>query len=305
MDWVPQAREELFQAGREDRGWGYRRGGKPGIEPTVLANLGLLATEGPSPQDRTINTVKGAAVWLAQQQQKNGALGLAPGQPQPNWPTPYAILLWATQQGFDANIQQAAAWLLQERGTTFEKTGDSVAGHDTTITGWPWVSNTHSWIEPTSVALLGLRCVRQTEHARYTEGLTLIRDRAIATGGWNYGNSSVLGNTLRPHPAPTGLALLALAGTQTDPALIQRATDYLIQSLPQTRAPMSLAWGLLGLSAWNHRPPEADRWLNESFRASADRGDPPYFSALLLLASSPKSLALLAAASDTPAGGEK
>ena len=55
-------------------------------------------------------------------------------------------------------------------------------GHDPTLTGWPWVGGTHSWVEPTSLAVLALRREGLGKHPRVEEGLKVIRDRAIVSG---------------------------------------------------------------------------------------------------------------------------
>src|SRR5262249_12865366 len=157
-------------------------------------------------------------------------------------------------------------------------------GHDTTIVGWPWVSGTHSWVEPTAAAILALRKEGHGAHPRVRDGLRLLRDRAIVTGGWNYGNSSAFGHDLRPQPGPTGLALLALAGIERRNGLVERALGYLQASLPATRAPQSLCWGVLGLRAWGCCPATADDWLREAFEVTLCRPDPGTRAAHLLLA---------------------
>lgn len=298
-DWVQNAREILFRAGIADRGWGYRLGTRPAVEPTVLASLSLLATNPDPPEVRTARTVTGAAGWVAKLQAPDGSIGVAPGIPQPDWTTSYAMLLWATQEGFDSQRRRAADWLLEVEGVAFPKSPGDPVGHDTSLVGWPWVAGTHSWLEPTAMAVLALRREGHADHPRVQEGLKVIRDRALPAGGWNYGNTSAFGNTLRAQPAPTGHAMLALAGMESggggDPRgasggaggggeMIDRAAEYLTNSLPDTRAPRSLAWGVLGLAAWGRRPQAADTWLAEAYAPLVKRQEPPYLLAMLLLA---------------------
>ena len=92
----------------------------------------------------------------------------------------------------------------------------------------------------------------------------MVLNRALAQGGWNYGNTSVFGRQLRPQPGPTGLALLALAAQASKhrPRSVDPAIAYLLRTLPDVRAPISLAWGVLGLRAWNASPAAAADWLS-------------------------------------------
>src|SRR5262249_10379671 len=149
--------------------------------------------------------------------------------------------------------------------TTPENRG--VIGHDTSLIGWPWVEGTHSWLEPTALAILALAGEGLGDHPRVRDGVRLILDRAIPSGGWNYGNKAVFGRMLRPQPGPTGMALLALAGRaggQASPA-VTRALDYLRGTLPAVRAAVSLGWGVLGLRAAGACPAQAQSWLAEAY----------------------------------------
>jgi len=145
----------------------------------------------------------------------------------------------------------------------------------------------------TALAVLALRRQGLAHHERTQEGLRFIANRAIATGGWNYGANVVFERNLRPHPAPTGLALLALVGTKEHAPIIDRGIAYLETALPKIRAPQSLCWGLLGLTAWAHRPPDAETWLAEAYQRSLRRGESPAQLGYLLLAAADRSLEIL------------
>ena len=97
-----------------------------------------------------------------------------------------------------------------------------LVGHDTTLQGWPWVVGTHSWVEPTAINVLALRSAGQAGHPRCREAVKLLLDRQLPEGGWNYGNTTVLGHVLRPQVQPTGLALAALAGETDVRSKVQR-----------------------------------------------------------------------------------
>jgi len=281
--WIDSARDALFKQETGEGRWGYRPCGKAFVEPTALAGLALLAS---TPGDVSDPVAREAADWLAEIQRPDGSLGPSAQIPTPCWGTPYAILLWAALGEYGAQRRKAVHWLLGLAGETWSLDRTSVVGHDASIPGWPWVDGTHSWLEPTALAVLALRRERLESHPRVRDGLRIICDRAIPAGGWNYGNSEVFGKSLRPQPAPTGIALLALAATDAPDDLIGGACRYLRNTLPRIRAPRSLAWGVIGLEACQQRPARADAWLEESFsRVRRDRPSPVDVAQLLLAAS--------------------
>ena len=292
-DWIPQARDELIHTRSQTGTWPYRAGGTDSVEPSVLGALALRGLGAAlSEVDQARN--ERLANWLVSIQNKDGSVGLSGAQRSPGWPTSYALLLWHELTQAEDSRRSAVNWLLGQKGRTIrpEFNLDQTIGHDTMLVGWPWVTDTHSWLEPTTLAVLALRKEGERGNTRVLEGLKLIRDRAIPGGGWNYGNKAAFGTALRPQPAPTGLALLALAdreGKRT--RVVSEATQYLREILPKTRSPFALGWGLLGLAAWNDRPTEANTWLAESFDQVTGRSDAPIRLALLLLAAGSQSIA--------------
>src|SRR5205823_2982446 len=134
-----------------------------------------------------------------------------------------------------------------------------------------------------ALAVLALRGEGLGDHPRVLEGLRLIRDRALTSGGWNYGNVSTFGRELRPQPGPTGLALLALAGVDEAAGQAEKAVGYLEATLPGIRAAESLGWGLTALDARWRRPGLADGWLEETYRSGLRRSESPRRWAHLLL----------------------
>jgi hypothetical protein len=155
------------------------------------------------------------------------------------------------------------------------------------LIGWSWAADTHSWLEPTCMFVMGLRAAGFGEHKRVREGVRLIVDRLLPDGGANYGNTIVLGQPLVAHVQPTGLALLALGGEEVTDDRIGKSLNYLTRSIgPQTAAP-SLALACLGLAAHGRRPAAADEWI----AAALDQRNPgllaAYEQALLLFAAAP------------------
>jgi hypothetical protein len=293
--WADAARRELLGLCGPDGAWGYRRGSHASPEATALAGLALIATsEGSDESDESRDAARAAADHLVAAQRPDGSLG-APGRADtPGWMTPYALLLWSAL-GVHADARRGAvAWLMESRGATLDRRDDprQIAGHDTTLVGWPWVDHTHSWLEPTAMAILSLAREGLGDHPRVIEGLRLIRDRSVAGGGWNYGNKAVFGRALRPQPAPTGLALLALACVDGRTWQVRRAVAYLDRCLPETRAAASIGWAIVGLRAWGEVPEESGRWLSESYGLVRGRPDAAPRLALLLLAASGGTLGL-------------
>jgi hypothetical protein len=157
-------------------------------------------------------------------------------------------------------------------------------GHNTTLVGWPWIEETHSWIEPTAMHVLALKAVGQSGHPRTREAVRLLIDRLLPAGGCNYGNTVVMDQVLRPHLQPTGLAMLALAGESVRDGRIEKSLDYLTAELSPRTASGSLCYGLLGLAAHGCLPADASRWLEMTFRRTVARDASPYRLALVALA---------------------
>ena len=311
-EWVNSLCDRLNVATHPHGGWGYLPGSEPCAEPTALACLALSAQgieadafqNEHSPNHTRVVRLIGGLALLARLQRSDGSVSVALNIESPCWPTGLAVLAW-TFSGSIADdrpnahpptadwgclagpryrppTEKAVDWLLHSSGKTIAP-NPTVYGHDTTLRGWSWVENTHAWVEPTAYAILALRCAGKGEHPRVREGTQMILDRAISGGGWNYGNPRVYRNTLRPFPGTTGIALTALAGQPSD-SRIEASIAYLSHELRHVRSPLSLAWGLIGLTAWGRRPDEASIWLEECARRALRSVPNAMYDALLLLA---------------------
>ncbi len=197
--------------------------------------------------------------------------------------------------GFDVARHRAANRLLRTEGRILPRNDPAAAlfGHDVAAVGWPWVEGTHSWVEPTAMAILALCRQGLSSHSRVAAGIHLLLDRSLNRGGWNFGNSVVFGRELRPQPGPSGLALLALAARHQDSPECRRGIDYLRATLGEIRTCVSLSWGVLGLRAWDACPREAGSWLAESYSRFGARRDQAAGLGLLLLAAAEPGLELL------------
>ena len=110
-------------------------------------------------------------------------------------------------------------------------------------------------------------------HPRVVEGYRLIRDRAIVTGGWNYGNKSAFGHPLRPQPAPTGLALLALAGRDERTPIVDGAIRYLHGRCRASGRPPRWAGGCSACGPGRALRTRPIDWLAEAYQRATGRPD--------------------------------
>jgi len=256
-----------------------------------------------------------AIAWLLDQQNPDGSWGVTGEQRRPCWPTGWAVwTLWeaarlrrgdggaaaasdpaasrrANPHALDsrqiaAAVNRAIDWLLRTSGRPIYSSEDDgrFVGHNTRLQGWPWVETTHSWVEPTAMALLALRRAGRRDHPRFDEAVRLLLDRQLPEGGWNYGNTTVLGNTLRPHVQPSGLALWALADEPEIRPRIERSIEYLLRSVDGRTTAASLAFAVIGLAAVDVLPSKADVLLEQAAKRTLSADAPPYPLALLLLA---------------------
>lgn len=275
MSWLDEAIDRLSEMPI----CGYYPNTEPAVEPTALTAMALM-TGGRS--------AAVATDWLVERQAADGSLGIDVEKHSPRWPTGWAVLAWlaasSTGKSYTKPIDRAVQWILStkaEAGTTEQS---SFFGHDASLEAWSWVKETHSWIEPTSINLTALKATGYGDHPRCREAVKLLIDRMLPDGGWNYGNTVVLGNTLRPHLQPTGLALIALADEAEAVDRFQPSIEYLYDSLDERTATASLCYGLMGLEAQERRPAEGQKWLKSSYHRTLDRDGSPYKLALIVLA---------------------
>jgi hypothetical protein len=306
--WQLEARHQLKARRSPSSGWGYRSASAPSVEPTVMACLAMMVSGDEETSPRASVPIRESARWLTSVQRPDGSLPVTEGlDASGGWPTAHALLLWSAVPGFQAPAERARTWLLARKGEAIpiDANAKKVVGHNSRLVGWPWIEATHSWLEPTAMAILALCRVGLAGHPRVKAGVELILDRALASGGWNYGNKAVFGTELRPQPGPTGLALLALAagGVSARAPAIERGLTYLRRAIGDLRAPVSLGWATLGLRAHQAVAGEMDTPLAQACRRCIDKPDAVMGLALVLLASSEAGLGLMVNLSATGSPG--
>ena len=225
---------------------------------------------------------------LARFQLKDGSLPVRADLPQAHWPTAIAALAWAGLGGeFAGRAEDAVGFLCGVSGKHWEVDDDF--GHDPSIVGWSWISDTHSWVEPTSLAILAVDRagapggLQGRAEERVESAVRMILDRQLPDGGWNYGNTVVLGNTLKPLPEETAFCLCALRGRAVE-SDIAKSVAYLVGELSHVRSPATLAWTLMTLAAWG-RDVEAEAPVRECLAVQEAIGEyPPDMLAQLIVA---------------------
>jgi hypothetical protein len=269
VEWVHQTLDAL----QEQPAIGYAAGTAPATEPTAISALALLA-------HGRVEAGQEAASALADWQQANGLVSVRAGESAPGWPTSLAVLVWCVcdRQRYATQIERGLAWLLANRGHSVPRSPEF--GHDSVLVGWAFAEHTHSWVEPTSFAILALKATGRGDDPAAREGIAVLVDRQLPGGGLNYGNTTVLGQRLRPHVQPTGIALLALAGEEDASNRLAKTVAWLERSISRETTPQSLGWAVLGLKAHQAAPPAADEWL----AAAAGKGPSLQKLALLALA---------------------
>lgn len=243
-DLIQKSLDDMIVRSISSGGFAQRDGGVFRPDATAWAIIAISIANA----HRSI--IKGACKRMAANQLPDGRVVLMEGMDLAWWPTSLAILAWSKVKGFEKEVSAAVNFLLDASGRHFSKKEDSPMGHDTSIRGWPWIENTHSWIEPTSMAILALNATGYGYHGRVREAVNMILNRQLPSGGWNYGNTTVFSRELLPMPEHTGQALCALA-SYAQASEVQKSIEYLKNRLPELRTPISLCWCVFGLSSWS------------------------------------------------------
>jgi len=263
-------------------------GGTYSPDATAWAVLALAAT-GSGGRDRGV--IESGRSRIAASQGGDGRVSISQSAPDSFWPTSLGILAWHGSEKHAEQRSRAIDFLLRTSGKHWVKEGRSPLAHDTSIQGWSWTQDTHSWVEPTSLSILALRISGLDDHIRVREGIRLLEDRQLPAGGWNYGNTLVYGKELYPQPDCTGLALSALAGCIPRPE-VEKSLKYLQSQVTRVRTPLSLGWGILGLGAWGQKPGPTTDWISECMSRQEKHGayDTTLVSLLLLALNSREGL---------------
>ncbi len=277
---MSRALEFLHVSQNPDGGWGYRQGGISYVEPTAAVLLALQFTDlAPSIMER-------ARGWLRSVQRADGGWGIAPLDDESGWMTGWAV--WALAETDRDAAQRGADWLLAAAGLRVTDPAqiegvERVLHINPAMTGWSWQPGDAAWIFTSALALLALDAVGIREHARTTEALAYLLDRAIPAGGWNIGNPFMVTGNLPPTVENTVMALLALEAYGIETSVTQAAQGWLARD---GFTPTAFEWAWRGWYwAHNGRTNEAARAALAALRRQDGSWDGnPFTTAIAIMA---------------------
>jgi hypothetical protein len=278
--------DRLLGAQNPDGGWPARAGGPSNTEATSLALLACGALPdgaGSAASERGLD-------WLERRQRDDGSFALTGDLPGSSWTTSLAVLALAGEAerrpAARHRARRGADWLLEEEGRepswwvrllrgAFPR--ERGRGLDPYLTGWPWTSGAFSWVEPTAYALIALKRLRpelepERAAARIEEAEHMIYDRMCGGGGWNYGNSRVLGEDLWPYADSTAIALISLQDRRSH-AANQQSVSALRRMLERNDSGLALGWSLLCLQLYGEQTSDLVVRLERSFEARGFLGE--------------------------------
>lgn len=280
---VEYIQHKLYARSLENGGFRANKNQGEQVDATAWATLALRLTGGNE------KLIFAGCERLAAKQLPNGSTPLITATPDSYWPTSICLLAWDQDISFAKQRRKALHFLLSHGGITLPA-GSPYIAHNTTLQGWAWVSGTYSWVEPTSLALWALASQGEIKHQRYLEGVDLLKDRMIPSGGWNYGNIKVFDSSLKPFPDYTGMALFALRN-DVSVEQVELSLNYLEEVCLSIKTPFTLSWVLLGLQAFDRTPQDAIDRITKCLSLEEKYGefDTPLIALLLIALSYLKS----------------
>jgi len=225
-----------------------------------------------------------AAKWLVKRQAADGSVGVTESQDNPYWPTALAMLAWkkVDAAAYSRNIASGAQWALEQKPWTEPRV--KKFGHDTSLAGWSWAPATHSWVEPTAYFVVALHEAGYADNPRRLEGVRLLVDRLLPSGGANSGNTVVFGQELLAHTQFSGVVAWALAGEEVNDVRLEKTIQRLKQVTDRPTGAASLAWAARGLAAHSQANAAIAEQIANKLTQSVEKNAGLYKTALLTLA---------------------
>jgi hypothetical protein len=280
---IDAAIELLLGAQNEDGGWGAFKGKRSNTESTSFALMALKSL-----QSKLFDGQMTAGLnWLVRQQRDDGSWFFNKETSKlSSWTTPIVVLALLSFQDQNERISRTVKWILVQEGmkpgwfasllfrlSLARKTVEL----DPYLSGWSWTPRAFSWVEPTSYCLMALKKSRPllggtNVEVRIQQGEALLYDRMCEKGGWNYGNSKVLGESLWPYPDVTAVALIALQDRAANE--VNKTSLLALQSMMlEAASGITLSWGILCLKLYSVDVQQWERMLSESFKRTRFLGE--------------------------------
>lgn len=225
----------LLGARNPDGGWGYFAGKVSRLEPTCWCLL-ALGDEAPADVLRTWPAEDGLLRERSGGAPNFGFHGLA------------LIALLHRKVEHQAGNATLVAGIQRVKGLALPNRG--INRQDNSIQAWSWIDETFSWVEPTTYCLLALKKAKRAglpvEEKRIADAEALMFDRVGINGGWNYGNSNMLGQELHPFVPTTALGLLAMQDHASHEA-VRASREYLERDALSERSSVALSLAVVAL----------------------------------------------------------
>jgi squalene-hopene cyclase-like protein len=272
----------LLAAQNSDGGWGWTKERNSTTECSSLALLALAALN----DDTQAIAIRRGQDWLIQRQNAEGSWALSDSVTEPSWATAIAMLALNPWPKYLPQVVKAGKWVLTQEGKrpgllanlllalSFQKK-PVVLNED--LIGWPWMSGTFSWVEPTSYFLIALKRLRPhligtNVDDRIKQGESMIYDRMCNGGGWNYGNSVVYGEKLWPYADITAIALIALQNHRD--AMENRISFAALQkAVKEEDSGLALSWSAICCEIYGEDPGDLRKLLMSGFEATGFLGE--------------------------------
>lgn len=256
-------RQSLLASRNTDGGWGYYAGKASRLEPTCWALIALGADVRPFDVLRRWPASEGLLLERRGGAPNFGFHGVA------------LLALRALDLQHEAGNSALLSAVQRVKGTALEQT--PAMRQDNTLQAWSWIPDTFSWVEPTAWCLLALKKWSRVagsviDASRVDVAERLLVDRSCASGGWNYGNSNVLGQQLKAFVPTTAVALLAMQDRTSYPAVV-RSREYLEREATTERSGVALALALLVLTAYRRPTGSVRQALQEQIPTTLALGN--------------------------------
>ncbi|MBF0545368.1 MAG: terpene cyclase/mutase family protein [Candidatus Riflebacteria bacterium] len=194
----------------------------------------------------------------------NGSIGVFPSASEDGlWLTAHAILVGELYQR-KPDFEKSLEFLLNRKSVTFPNYPEVT--QDNSLVGWPWVTGTFGWVEPTAWSLLALKKAGKGNDERWQSGKKFLLDRMVSSGGWNCGNKMVYGNELLPFLDITSLCLMALDGIELN--LIQKSIDFVKSNSLDTTSLYATSLAKMALDSLNYSTDDLGKYILEKLNGS-------------------------------------